>query len=177
MKEEIWKPIEGYENYEVSNIGRVRSLNYHRTGKEKILIPVLFKYYLGVNLYKNGKMKCCKIHRLVAQAFIHNPDNLPCINHKNENKTDNRVENLEWCTVGYNLIYSNIHIKGANASKKKLSKPVIQFTLDGKFVAEYPSTMEAYRQTGIHYSNIANCCRGKEHCKSAGNYKWKFKDE
>ena len=104
MEEEIWKPIKDFEGYyEVSNIGRVRSLNYKRTGKEKILKNIEdYKGYLEVGLTKNGKRKQFKVHRLVAEAFIPNPENKPCIDHINTVKSDNRVENLRWVTYKEN---------------------------------------------------------------------------
>ena len=104
MEEEIWKPIKDFEGYyEVSNIGRVRSLNYKRTGKEKILTNIEdYKGYLEVVLTKNGKRKQFKVHRLVAEAFIPNPENKPCIDHINTIKSDNRVENLRWVTYKEN---------------------------------------------------------------------------
>ena len=104
MEEEIWKPIKEFEGYyEVSNIGRVRSLNYKRTGKEKILKNIEdYKGYLEVGLTKNGKRKQFKVHRLVAEAFIPNPENKPCIDHINTVKSDNRVENLRWVTYKEN---------------------------------------------------------------------------
>ena len=104
MEEEIWKPIKDFEGYyEVSNIGRVRSLNYKRTGKGKILKNIEdYKGYLEVVLTKNGKRKQFKVHRLVAEAFIPNPENKPCIDHINTIKSDNRVENLRWVTYKEN---------------------------------------------------------------------------
>ena len=104
MEEEIWKPIKDFEGYyEVSNIGRVRSLNYKRTGKGKILKNIEdYKGYLEVGLTKNGKRKQFKVHRLVAEAFIPNPENKPCIDHINTIKSDNRVENLRWVTYKEN---------------------------------------------------------------------------
>ena len=104
MEEEIWKPIKEFEGYyEVSNMGRVRSLNYKRTGKEKILKNIGdYKGYLEIVLTKNGKQKQFKVHRLVAEAFIPNPENKPCIDHINTVKSDNRVENLRWVTYKEN---------------------------------------------------------------------------
>ncbi len=164
---EEFKDIENYEGlYKISNFGRVYSV---KSGK--FLKPQKHKdNYLLVNLYKNEKMKTYKIHRLVAQAFIPNPLNLPQINHKDENKANNNVSNLEWCNSKYNINY------GTRTEKvtEKLSKPVLQFTKDGELVAEYPSTQEAARQTGIVQNNISSCCLGSR--KSAGNYVWKFKD-
>ena len=105
---EEWRDIKGYEGiYQISNKGRVKSLNYKRTGKEKILSPGKRRGYFYISLYKKGeKPKNFDIHRLVAQAFLPNPDNLPVVNHKDENKLNNNVENLEWCTFAYNTIYS-----------------------------------------------------------------------
>lgn len=101
---EEWRPVEGYEGlYEVSNLGRVKSIGY---GKERILKPVIDKDgYPMVNLYREGKRKTVRVHRLVGITFIPNPDNLPVINHKNEIKTDSRAENLEWTTVKGNTCY------------------------------------------------------------------------
>ena len=102
---EEWRDIQGYEGlYMVSNLGRVKSLNYHRTGKERIMKPSDNGHgYLFVVLCKDGKDKNCRINRLVAQAFLPNPDNLPEVNHKDENKYNNCVENLEWCDRSYNV--------------------------------------------------------------------------
>lgn len=102
--DEVFRPVEGYEGlYEVSNLGRVKSLKW---GKERILKPGMDGCgYLKANLYKEGKIKHFMVHRLVAQAFIPNPEGLPQINHKDEDKTNNRVDNLEWCTAKYNSNY------------------------------------------------------------------------
>ena len=110
---EIWLPIEGYDFYEVSNLGRVRRLESVVNGKSgskrkisgKILKPGVNMGYLIVNLCKNGVRRNCYIHRLVSQAFLPNPDNLPCVNHRDENKQNNSVENLEWCTQKENVNY------------------------------------------------------------------------
>ena len=161
---EEWRDIKGYEGkYMVSNLGRVKSLNYNKTGKEGILKGVdNGDGYLVVELSKDGKGKTCRINRLIAQAFIPNPDNLPEVNHKNEDKTDNRVENLEWCTKQYNIEYSK-------------AKAVIGINKVSGLILEFPSAMEAERQTGINNSNIIACCKGKRY-KSAGGYIWFYAD-
>lgn len=163
MIKEIWKPIEGYPDYEVSNMGRVKSLNYNRTGKVKIMKPIEDEY---LTIFLNGKK--FKIHRLVAQAFISNPNNLPLINHKNEDKYDNRVENLEWCDYSYNVNYGDRN----NKTTKALSKPVLQFTLEGDFVKRWNSTREIQRETGF---KVSECCNGKY--KTSHNYKWGYEDD
>ena len=122
MTEEIWRPVVGFEGlYEVSSYGRVKSLKrpYENNGgiqwtKERILSPGKDKDgYLQVNLHCNGKQHQRKIHRLVAQAFLPNPDNLPMVNHKDEDKTNNRVDNLEWCTAKYNSTYGTVRERAA----------------------------------------------------------------
>ena len=119
MTEEIWKDIPGFENkYQVSNIGHIRSLNYKRTGKCKIMkTPIDNTEYLQITLCKNNKKYKYKVHQLVALVFIPNPNNYPQVNHKNEIKTDNRVENLEWCTPKYNNNYGT-HNARVSATKK-----------------------------------------------------------
>ena len=106
---EHWKDIEGYEGlYQVSDLGRVKALNYNKTGMERVLSAGKDTGgYMYVILHKNGKGKMCSVHRLVAQAFIPNPNGLPEINHKDECKTNNIVSNLEWCTAKYNMNYGN----------------------------------------------------------------------
>lgn len=186
---EEWKDIEGYEGlYQVSNLGRVKSLaryvKHYKGGllllRERILTTIAVRDYLNVNLYKEGKIKMFKVHRLVAQAFIENPDNLPQVNHKNECKWDNAVWNLEWCTSDYNLKYGTRLEKAIKKSAKtqQLTHPtrksVLQYTKDNQFVTEYMSMKEAERQTGINYSSISKCCLGKG--LTAGGYIWKFKN-
>ena len=149
---EVWKTIEGFEGrYEVSNIGRIRSFMTN-TGaireKPLILCQKIDKYgYLVVGLNKNGKKNFRAVHRLVALAFIPNTGNLPQINHKNEDKQDNRVENLEWCTVSYNNNYGTHSKRISNSMKNnpKISRAVLQCDKNGSIVNEYPSTHEAAR--------------------------------
>lgn len=171
MKKEIWKPVVGYENlYEVSNFGRVKSLNYNHSGKERILKSFTNKDgYLYVDLCKNGKRKKYRIHRLVAQAFMPNTDNLPCINHKDENKQNNNIDNLEWCTAKYNINF------GTRTERriKTISKPVLQYTLDGEFVKKYSSTIEVERNnSNFNHTSISRCCRGKQ--KTYKGFIWKY---
>ena len=160
---EIWKDILGYEGlYQVSNLGRVKSLKY---GKEKILKPRKnTKGYLSIKLYKNGLKKTYYVHRLTAQTFIPNPNDLTEINHKDEDKENNRVENLEWCDRKYNNNYGTRTVK--------CSKLVLQFTKTGEFVNEWKSTMDVERNLGYDHSKISACCNGKR--KSAYNFIWKY---
>ena len=167
---EEWADIEGYEGlYQVSSLGRVKSLSNDKKRKEKILKAFNNrKGYLKVMLSKNSKRKKYLIHRLVAQAFIDNPDNLPCINHKDENKENNCVDNLEWCTVRYNINYGLHNFKSAS----NRSIPIIQLTLNNEFIRCYRSSMDAEGRTGFCQGGINSCCRGK--CKTCYGYKWLY---
>ena len=167
--EEIWCPIKGYEGlYEVSDKGRVKSVGY---GKERILKPGRnSRGYLQFCLWKNGEQKMYLVHRLVAQTFIPNPDNLPEVNHKDEDKENNSVQNLEWCDRKYNLNFGT----RAQRQSEKCSKPVLQYTKSGEFVREWKSIMDVQRNLNYNQSNISKCCTGK--CKSAYGFIWRFKD-
>lgn len=179
--EEKWKYIPGYENfYQISNMGRIKSLerkvkckNGYRTVKERILKPVKVGVgYLMVPLNKDGKIKLYLIHRLVAYSFIQNDSLFKTdINHKNEIKSDNRAENLEWCTKEYNNNYGTRNEKSSKSKiNGKKSKAVICIET-GKF---YPSTREVERQFGFSHQSISACCEGK--LKSAYKYHWKWAD-
>ena len=183
--EEVWKDIKGYEGkYQISNMGRVKSLNYRHTGKEGIMKGVADGYgYLQVKLWKDGKDKKYMINRLVAQAFLPNPDNLPEVNHKDEDKTNNKVENLEWCTRAYNLTYNGRaekvgkKLRGRKLTEehiKKISKPVFSVDKESGLIMWWKSAREAERQTGINNSNIIACCKGK--VNSAGGHIWFYAD-
>lgn len=161
---EIWKDIEGYEGlYQVSSEGMVKSLNYNRTGEERILKSGKDKDgYLYVILYKEGNTKTFSVHRLVAQAFLNNPDNLQQVNHIDENPTNNSVDNLEWCTAKYNVNYGT--------RTEKTQKPILQFSKTGEFIRKWESGTQVERELGIDNSSIAKCCKGKQ--KTAGNFRW-----
>ena len=160
--EELWKDVVGYEGlYQVSNLGRVK-----RIKTQHILSPAISYGYHRVNLSKKGKCKMFQVHRLVAFAFIPNPENYPCINHKDEVKNNNHVENLEWCTQKYNNSYGTFPSRIAAT----LSKPIIQKTLDGKFIRNFNSATQAQRETGIWLANIRRCVVGNY--KTAGGYIW-----
>ena len=180
---EIWKDKKDYEGiYQVSNCGRVKSLNYNHTGKEKILKTGTYKSgYLYVVLYKNNKRKHFSIHRLVAEAFLEIPEELKQyigtaylqVNHKDENKQNNNVSNLEWCTAQYNNTYgTRIERVAEKNTNGKLSKPVLQYTLDGEFVREWESATQAEREGGFHQANICMCCKGK--IKKYKGFIWRY---
>lgn len=171
---EIWKDIKGYEGkYQVSNLGNVKSLCYNNTKISKLLGIYKNKNndngYYFTPLSKNGKPKNFFIHRLVAEAFISNPNNLPCVNHIDEDKSNNKVDNLEWCSYKYNVNYGTCKTR----SSLKRSKPVIQYTKEGEFVKEWRSIKEAETSIGIR-SGISNCLSGKN--KTSGGFVWKLKE-
>ena len=169
MEKEIWRAIKGYEDlYEVSNFGRVKSLFRYK----KVLKPIKdTNGYLKVNLYKNGSHKFVNIHKLVANAFIDNPNNFKYINHKDEDKTNNRVDNLEWCSFYYNLLYGTRLERIA----KKNNKPILQFDLNGNFIKEYESITQASKELNIKLDYISSCCLGRR--KTSKGYIFKFKND
>ena len=172
-EEEIWKDIEGYEGYYmVSNMGNVKSVertarigNGYRTVHERILKPRKNNDgYPYVNLCKDGNVKTCTIHRLVAQAFIPNPQSLPQVNHIDENKENNHVDNLEFCDIVYNCNYGT--------RNQKISKPVIAIDKVTGLIVEFASVHEAERKLGIAHQNICACLKGR--CKSCGGFQWYY---
>ena len=174
MKNEEWRDVVGYEGlYQVSSMGRVKSLERKdclgRTVKERILKSRTNRYgYMEVNLCADGKRKMLKVHRLVCQAFHDNPDNKPEVNHVNEDKTDNRACNLEWCTVKEN---NNHGTRNARIAETK-SKPVVQYTLNGELIKVWSSAAEAERRAGFDHSTISKVANGKR--KTAYGFRWKY---
>ena len=161
---EIWKDVQGFDGlYQVSNIGRVKSLATNRILKQSIRSDG----YLTVSLHKDGKQKSFLAHRLVASAYIGNPDNYPQINHKDENKTNNCVSNLEWCTPMYNANYGSRNEKGSAAK----SIPIICVETGEEFLG----LKMAGKSVGVTNQCIWNACKGKR--KTAGGFHWKYKSE
>lgn len=174
-EKEQWKDIEGYEGlYQVSDRGRIKSFNYMNTGKTGYIRPGKHRLgYLQIRLAKNGVRKTYYLHRLVAEAFIPNPDNLPEVNHKDEDKTNNQVENLEWCNHRYNVCYGTAikRTSEKNFNGKK-TIPVCQYTLEGKLVKIWSSATEAERQTDFNQAHICDCCNGKR--KKHKGFIWSY---
>ena len=179
MRTEIWKTAiyddVVYEGlYQVSNFGNILSLNYRNTGRAELMNPWEDKDgYLKIGLRKNRKTDFILVHRLVAQTFLPNPDNYPQVNHKDENKANNRVENLEWCDGKYNHNYGTINQRISKANTNgKLSKPVLQLSLTGELIREYPSANECGRN-GFERSGVIRCCNGKQ--KTHKGFKFMYK--
>lgn len=179
---EVWKDIDGFEGrYQVSSFGNVKSLNYRSTGKPKNLTPKLnCKGYYWVALAFEGKQKCVLIHRLVADAFIHKPDDAECVNHKDENPKNNRVENLEWCTQSYNVQYSLNKHPGRNSFRRnrksgipyKYRNPIIQLSLDDTEVKMWDNIAQACAAGKWRTTSVRECCDGKR--KTAYGFKWRY---
>lgn len=189
--QEIWKPIRGYEGYyEVSNLGNVRSLSENRKKSSnkpacRVLKKALnrFNGYYSVMLCVNGKTKRYYVHRLVAEAFLMNPNNLGVVNHKNENKADNRADNLEWCDIVYNHNYGTGEKRrflsaSINKKGKCYPKRILQFSPEGNYIASYPSSEEAARAIGHPFagSNIRICARRQDGKRISFGYLWRYEE-
>ena len=193
---EIWRTAvydgEIYEGlYKVSNWGRILSLDYRRTGKAELMTPRKRKNgYFQVNLWKNGKRKTCLVHRLIAETFLENPENKPEVNHKIEGKkgktmnmvifnedgsVDEERTTIEWVTPKENSNYATRNERiSKTMTNGKLSKRVIQLSLSGDFIKEWPSTRECGRN-GFRHSAVAACCRGEiSHYKG---FRWMFAED
>ena len=172
---EIWKDIQGYEGYQISNYGRIKSLNYNKTKQEKILkTSKNTKGYLQVGLFKDGKQVRKQIHRLVAEAFLENPNNLPQVNHKDENKENNCAENLEWCTLKYNINYGTGVQRRAEKRRNdpSMSKRVDQIDPQTReVIRQWESTAECGRN-GFLSGMVSKCALGKY--KQYKGFIWKY---
>lgn len=162
---EHWKPIAGYEElYEVSDLGRVRSLKAGRCLKPQ----AAGLGYKKVELYRTGKRKSVFVHRLVAKAFVPNPSKFLEVNHIDEDKSNNAASNLEWCSRKYNVNYGTCQARRAAAK----SIPVNQYDKFGNLIQMFKSLYDADRLLGVSYTSISKCCKGK--LKSAGGYIWRY---
>lgn len=166
----IWKDIEGYENlYQVSTDGLVRTS--HKGLWEILSLGRKRHGYYSVLLHKDGKRKNMLVHRLVAKAFIPNPNNYPYINHKDENPSNNHIENLEWCTAKYNSNFGTCKNRIGDSN----SRPILKYDLEGNFIREYKSMSEAERIEGINHASICICCNGR--VSYQGNSIWIYKGD
>ena len=193
---EIWKPIRNYEGlYEVSNLGGIKRLENDKNRKEKILKPYKNKLgYLCINLYRDNKVKQMYVHRLVAIAFIPNPENKPCIDHINTIRNDNRIENLRWVTYKENMNneLTKEKLSGENSNnygkprseeiKKKISEsqkggknPKARGVFCYELNKSWDTSAEASRELNIDSSNITKCCKRK--CKSVKGYHFCYLEE
>ena len=186
--DEIWKDIEGFEGlYQVSNLGRVKCVEHKcpgrhglRTVKEHLMTQVKgSKGYLYVSLSNMDRGRTFTVHRLVAKAFIPNPDNLPCVNHKDEDKFNNNVSNLEWCTAKQNINYSRKagRIRNWTAGKfgkeNKQSRLLLMYDLQGNYIRSFYGAREAAEFLGMKtYVNIYMFLAGKR--KNAYGHLWKI---
>lgn len=179
----VWRDVVGYEGlYMVSSDGRVKSLFRY---KKELKLSLTNSGYYQIELFKNKTSKRYSVHRLVAQAFLPNPNNLPCVNHKDEIKTNNKVENLEWCSYKYNqnygtciqrrvesIDYSTFERKEiARRNGKKCNKLIFQFSKEGKYIQCFVSIKEA-KTLNINASHISENAKGKR--KTAGGFVWKY---
>lgn len=179
FEQEEWRDIKGFEGlYQVSNMGRVKCLphivragkNKQRMLTEKILTPWKTKFgYLHINLGRNKKFA---IHRLVATAFIENEKKLPDVNHKDENKANNKAENLEWCNHSYNALYGTCQerlLKHKNKAVAMIDKDTLSV------IKVFESMKIAMRETGVNKSTISQICRGLK--RTGGGYIWKYAEK
>lgn len=168
---EIWKDIEGYEGrYQISNLGDVKSLNYRRTGIAKLLTPKINKSgYKWVELSNGETTKPLLVHRLVAMAFLSNPNGYSEVNHKDENPLNCKADNLEWCTHLYNVRYSfDLH----RERRKPIKKLINQLSLNGEYIKTWDGYLILHKTFNYKGTSIKECCEGKR--KTAYGYRWEF---
>lgn len=170
---EDWRDVIGYEGeYLISNFGNVKSLNFRNTGEIRDMgIYDDRQGYKVTILHKNGVPHNHKVHRLVATAFIPNPNKLPIINHRDEDKANNYVDNLEWCTVKYNNNYN-----GSMVERNKLKRrATLQYDLENNFIREFESLTQIKDEFGFDRSAISRCCRGIQ--QTSYGFIWRYKED
>lgn len=177
MNNEIWKDIPDYEGlYQASNLGNIKRICrkfVDKIGRIRQINEVICKPsidtsgYMQIVLTKNKKRKSYKIHKLIAMTFIPNPDGFPQVNHKDENKLNNKIDNLEWCTLEYNCNYGTRNYRCTLHCKHKVKQ-----LSQGTIIKKYNSLKDASMKTGIKYQNISSCCRKQQ--KTAGGYTWEY---
>lgn len=182
---EVWKPYKDYP-IEVSNTGKVRTVErdvtysdgrvFHYRSKEIPQHITRDYYYITISI--NSKTKNFRVNRLVAELFVPNPNNLPQVNHKDEDKLNNRADNLEWCTVKYNSNYGEHNKKLSDSLKNhpKQSKPILQYDLNGNLIKEWPSVRQACRELGFDNGSLSKYARGLTNWKHCYGYDWKYND-
>ena len=179
---EVWKDVIGFEEaYQVSNFGRIkrkkRTDSNNRTHKERIMSPSIYSNgYLNVELRMNNKKRRTSVHRLVAEAFIDNPLNLPQINHKDENKANNHVSNIEWCTAQYNIRYKD-GVKRRRATAILNSNAVCKYSMEGEFIEKFECATDAAISVNGSCTEILSCCHHRAHSLSYKGYMWRFLSE
>jgi len=167
LNKEAWMNIKDYEGlYQISSLGRVYNVK-----TDRILSPSFCCGYPRVGLVKDKKQRTFQIHRLIAIAFIPNSHNYPCINHKDETRTNNSIPNLEWCSYKYNSNYGTFPERVGD----RFAKPVVQKTKSGEIIKIYKSAKQAEREIGVCSSNIIKCINGK--LKTAGKFIWENVNE
>lgn len=183
MMTEEWKTIKDFPNYMVSNLGNVKSLNYKRLHKEKLLKQHLGRNgYLYVYLYNKNIKGCKKVHKLVAEAFLEKQKNCQCINHINANKLDNRLVNIEWCTYSHNIKESYrlghkkppVPMLGKKGELCPNSKKINQYDLNGNFIKSWSSLTDIQNTFGYLHQCISKCALG--YAKSSYGYIWKYEN-
>lgn len=181
---EVWKDIPGFEGlYQASTLGRIRSLNYRKV-PGRIAVLSLFTQkdgYQRVNLHKGLQQKSYWVHILIAKTFLPNPLGLSQVNHKDENPSNNSVFNIEWCSPKHNCNWGTRNLRQSatynlNKPNNGIVKATIQLTKDNAIVKEWASANDAANALGIHVSNIVRCCNHEQHYKTAGGYRWEYKD-
>lgn len=177
MEKIIWKPLRGFDGYEVSNRGGVRNMNWRSPGRVRELHPCYDRDgYMMVCLTVNGHQKNYRVHRLVAMTFLptENMENLH-VNHKDENRANNCVENLEWVTCAENNNYGYHNKRMSTSKRNRRSIPVEQYDLQGNLIAVWPSAHEVKRKLGFDHAMIARCCTHR--AQTGYGYRWEYQTD